>query len=343
MILRVGRHEAVAYMSVLEFVTSGGMASIGGDLPEGEQKVVNAVLKSFAEKLRKYAIALQVPASRLKVRQATYLFVGKDAGRYHVIFADAPGGNQLNYRDLTSHGRLELGGLAHQVRIEIGEVTWAFPFPVGLPAAELESHLDTIVQQYVNSILQVERKPEKTISPQSVAPPEIASGIEKFRVDYPNRRVAFIMMQFANTKAHEEIIRVLREGLDAHGITGLRADDKQYMDDLFPNVKAYMHESEFGVAVFERITADDFNPNVSLEVGYMLGMGKDVLLLKDRTLKTLPTDLTGRLYREFDTLDVTSTSPRSWTSGCRTRASPGSAVASNNSMQQTALRAAPQP
>lgn len=44
-----------------------------------------------------------------------------------------------------------------------------------------------------------------------------------------------------------------------------------------------MHGCEFGVAVFDRITEDDFNPNVTLEVGYMLGMGRNVLLLKDKT------------------------------------------------------------
>jgi nucleoside 2-deoxyribosyltransferase len=117
------------------------------------------------------------------------------------------------------------------------------------------------------------------------------------------------MMQFTSSPAHTEIVRVVKETLLKHGIVGLRADDKQYMDDLFPNVKVYMHACDFGLAIFERIEADDFNPNVSLEVGYMFGMGKDVLLLKDKTLSTLPTDLTGRLYREFDTRAAAATAP----------------------------------
>jgi len=297
-------------MSVLEFITSGGMAGVGGDLPDAEQNMVNEVLKAFAEKVRKQAIALQVPASKLKVRQATYLLVGKDTAKYHVIFAESPGGNQLNYRNLTAHGRLELGTLAHQIRIEVGDVVWGFSYPIDLPPDRLQAYLDAIVGQYVNSVLQVERKPGKKLSQEAVSQPEIASGLEKFKLDYPHGRVAFIMMQFTNSKAHEEIVQVLKKTLADHRITGLRADDKQYMDDLFPNVKVYMHACEFGVAVFERIMADDFNPNVSLEVGYMLGMGKDVLLLKDRTLKTMPVDLTGRLYREFNTLDVDASLPR---------------------------------
>ncbi len=94
-----------------------------------------------------------------------------------------------------------------------------------------------------------------------------------------------------------------------HGIVALRADDKEYMDDLFLNIKTYMHACDFGIAIFERITDDNFNPNVTLEVGYMLGMGKNVLLLKDKTLKALQTDLAGRLYKEFNTVEVEESIP----------------------------------
>jgi hypothetical protein len=41
----------------------------------------------------------------------------------------------------------------------------------------------------------------------------------------------------------------------------------------------------------------------------MLGMGKTVLLLKDKTLKYLQTDLTGKLYKQFDTTDIDNTMP----------------------------------
>jgi nucleoside 2-deoxyribosyltransferase len=57
------------------------------------------------------------------------------------------------------------------------------------------------------------------------------------------------------------------------------------------------------VAVFERIEADEFNPNVSFEVGYMKALNKPVCLLKDKTMRTLPTDLLGELYKSFDPQD----------------------------------------
>ena len=117
------------------------------------------------------------------------------------------------------------------------------------------------------------------------------------------------MMQFGKTKTHNEIVEAIRYALDSHGIMGVRADDKQYHDDLFPNVMTYLYGCGFGIAVFERIEAEEFNPNVSLEVGYMLALKKPVCLLKDRTLKTLHTDLIGKLYKVFDPQNSTETIP----------------------------------
>jgi len=151
----------------------------------------------------------------------------------------------------------------------------------------------------------------KKISDEAVSSPEIASGLEKFKTNYPaGITTAFIVMQFKGTKPHELIVNCIKDTLKNYNITGLRSDDKQYMDDLFQNVRVYMHACDFGIAVFDRITEDDFNPNVSLEVGYMFGIGKNVLLLKDKTLKSLPTDLTGKLYKEFDTTDIENTMPK---------------------------------
>jgi hypothetical protein len=296
-------------MSVIQFLMSGGMATIGGDLPEEERNEINAVIKSFGEKVRKYAITLQVPASLLAVQQCGFLLVGKDVSSYHAVFANVAGA-AIYYRDFTSFGRLELKSIAHQVRIEAGDVVWAFSFPLNVSAANLDDYIQKIVEQYVNTVLQTQKKPEKTISDEAVSTPEIASGLEKFKTDFPTgKKTAFIIMQFSETKPHKEIVKCIKGTLEKHNIYALRADHKEYMDDLFPNVKVYMHACDFGIAVFDRITEDDFNPNVSLEVGYMLGMGKNVLLLKDKTLKSLPTDLTGKLYKQFDTLDIVKTMP----------------------------------
>lgn len=133
------------------------------------------------------------------------------------------------------------------------------------------------------------------------APIEIQESLETFRKDYPDSsKVGFIMMKFGKTDTHEKIVNAVRRTLESKGLVGARSDDRQYHDDLYWNVLTYEYGCAFGIAVYERIEAEEFNPNVSLEVGYMLGLHKPVCLLKDRTLRSLHADLLGKLYKPFD-------------------------------------------
>jgi len=144
------------------------------------------------------------------------------------------------------------------------------------------------------------------------APVEIQDSLKRFREDYPDpKTTAFIMMRFRDTPEHNAIATAVKEALAAHGITGVRADERSYHTILFYNIETYLHGCSLGVAVFESIEATEFNPNVSLEVGYMFAMKKPVCLLKDKTIKTLPSDLVGHLYEPFDSYNpATTISPR---------------------------------
>lgn len=134
-----------------------------------------------------------------------------------------------------------------------------------------------------------------------MVPAEIRDSLAHFRTQHPDpSKTAFIMMQFGKSPPHVKIASAIKKALEERGIIGLRADDEMHHDDLYSNVLTYLHGCGFGVAVFERIETDVVNPNVSLEVGYMLAMDKPVCLLKDKTLKQLQADLVGKLYREFD-------------------------------------------
>jgi hypothetical protein len=168
------------------------------------------------------------------------------------------------------------------------------------PALELEldSRLNPVdcIYEYYASI-------ESTLTEGNMipAPPEIQDSLRKFQKAYTDpRRVGFVMMRFTSTRLHDEIVAAIKTCLAAHGLTALRADDTTYNDDVFPNILTYMHGRGFGIAVFERLNADDFNPNLSLELGYMMALAKPVCLLKDNTLKALHTDLVGKLYSPFD-------------------------------------------
>lgn len=135
-------------------------------------------------------------------------------------------------------------------------------------------------------------------------PVEIQNSLERFRSDHPNpSKAAFLMMRFDESPQQLAIQRAINDALARHGITALRADGRMYHRHLFYNIATYMHGCGMGVAVFERLKQDDFNPNISLEVGFMAALDKPLCLLKDSTLRCLQTDLVGWIYRPFDTYD----------------------------------------
>jgi len=141
-------------------------------------------------------------------------------------------------------------------------------------------------------------------------PVEIIESIEKFNVDYPSQqKTAFIIMKFGNDNIYTEISNIIKTALLPVGIIGLRADDKQYHGDLFYNISTYLHGCDFGIALYDRVDSENFNPNVSLEVGYLLAMNKPICLLKEKSLKALPTDLASKLYKEFDIHNLSDTIP----------------------------------
>lgn len=198
------------------------------------------------------------------------------------------------------------------------------------PRADLSAELDKVIFRYYNRndpTFEVERNAQHSsadfhrqfsnsgteafgASPSQV-PVAIQESIGEFRKAHPDpRKACFIMMKFGDTSAHQAIEDAIKLALKKHGLIGLLARDKEYCDELYPNIQTYLHGCGFGIAVFERIESDDFNPNVSLEVGYMLGLKRPVLLLKDKTLATLHTDLVGKLYRSFDPLHPESSIPK---------------------------------
>jgi protein-tyrosine-phosphatase len=124
-------------------------------------------------------------------------------------------------------------------------------------------------------------------------------------LDYPNSASnALLMMSFSNRPQQRKIRDTLRQTLSRYGKHVLRADEKAYAGSLWDNVKFYLDACELGIAVFDQLVTSDFNPNVSLELGYMLARQRKVLLLKERSLPPFPSDILGQLYKEFDIRNV---------------------------------------
>jgi len=141
--------------------------------------------------------------------------------------------------------------------------------------------------------------------PLDIAPHHVKGALLSFFADNPDfYKNVFLIMPFRETPFHKEIVTSLRGCLEELGYKPLRADDKPYSEDVLSNIEAYIHGSRFCIAVHERMLSDDHNPNVALEIGYVLGMKKKVCLLKEKTVKALPSDLQGRIYVEFNASNI---------------------------------------
>lgn len=125
--------------------------------------------------------------------------------------------------------------------------------------------------------------------------------LRNFLDDHPEPgRNVFIMMRFSVTDQMKQIHDAIVTGLAEHGMNAVRADDRDYTGDLWSNIEVYLTGCQYGIAVFENIDQRDYNPNVSLELGYLMGRAKRTLLLKEKRLPNMPSDVVHRLYKEFD-------------------------------------------
>jgi len=151
---------------------------------------------------------------------------------------------------------------------------------------------------------------DKEKQPDILIPPEIGDSLHRFQQAFSNENaVAFLMMRFVEGRPHKKITDTIKRTCADIGITVLRADDREFHSDLYWNIMTYCHGCALGIAVYERIETESFNPNISYEVGYLHALRKPVCILKDKTLRALHADLIGKLYRPFDPHNPESTIP----------------------------------
>lgn len=170
-----------------------------------------------------------------------------------------------------------------------------------------ESKIDEYTEEVISEVTSIKFSiyPEDvdmfSTNSSTILPEELNTPLKRFRKDFTiESKTAFLMMKFEDTPIQLNLIKVIEDSFSDYGIKLLRADTKWYADDLLTNIRTYMHGCDFGVAIFDRVKTEYFNPNVSLEIGYMMAMEKNVMLLKDSTLNSLQTDLVGKLYHEYD-------------------------------------------
>ncbi len=113
-------------------------------------------------------------------------------------------------------------------------------------------------------------------------------------------RNIFVIMRYGPDRMYKGLERAIKETVRSYGFEAKLARDMLFYGELWRNIEFFMKNSRYGIVIFERAMQPEFNPNVAVELGYMLGLGKYCLLLKEHSLPTLPTDVVGQLYESFE-------------------------------------------
>src|SRR5579859_524512 len=123
-------------------------------------------------------------------------------------------------------------------------------------------------------------------------------------------RNVFIMMRYREDTPLTNIVEVVSNALREHGLNPILAKAKRLHPELWSNVLACMEYARYGIVIFEDVDGShEFNPNIAIELGYMLARGRPCLILKDRRMAAVPTDIAGRVYDTFDSHNPEGTIP----------------------------------
>lgn len=124
----------------------------------------------------------------------------------------------------------------------------------------------------------------------------------------PFEKSVFVMMKFEDPKMEpwqrqcvRDIFDTIRLELVRYQLTARRADEKTAASSgqLWDNLCIYMLGCKYGLAVLEDHVLSELNPNVTLEYGFMKGLGRRVGVLKEAGFKSIRADMMGTLVRDF--------------------------------------------
>ena len=147
----------------------------------------------------------------------------------------------------------------------------------------------------------------QTIPPE-LAPVALVPGIEAFLREYPFDGNVFAITRYPRPEFAGdpigEAIEVARATLKPFGLTLHLASDRKIVDELWPNVAAFMWACRYGIAFVEDRVKEGVNKNVLIETGAMLATGRRCALLLDTvSVPKMPTDLIGHIREDIDIAD----------------------------------------
>jgi len=139
--------------------------------------------------------------------------------------------------------------------------------------------------------------------------PDRHYGIERYLSEFHNAgtfdQSVFIMTKYPDGSTPEDraltnVIRSVQAAVAGCGMIPRLASDRSFHDRLWTNVQIYMLGCRHGIAIVESKYRAELNPNIAMEWGWMTGMGRSVLYLRERTFSHARADWDGLLHDTFD-------------------------------------------
>lgn len=124
------------------------------------------------------------------------------------------------------------------------------------------------------------------------------SRMEAFLQERPFDKTVFIMVRYRETT--KALIEATKQALADNNLFGVVASEHHLTDDLYNPVACLLCCSR-GIAIFDRAEKKEkFNPNVAYELGMLHLLGRECLILKHNSLKSLQTDILMKIYTPFN-------------------------------------------
>ena len=286
----------------------GGHIMGEGNLNENDEGKVLSVLQALSKAMSNIYITHRLTRDQTPFLRPSNLICVLAVDQFHLVVDNVaiPGAPYHRYIDQRELGTpIPLKDIVESAR----GLGFSRPIGISLPISVLDGNENTLENAIIplanNICIQLAEagRIERLDIPQGFQ--HLRRYLADFLRDHPDPDSnVFLMMRFKDGIQYDSIKNVLKEKFGEFGLFVLRADDKDYTGDLWENVCLYMIGCKYGIAVFDEIDEREFNPSVALELGFMMAHDKRCLILKDKRMPKMPTDIVGKLYKLFDTYDI---------------------------------------
>ena len=182
-----------------------------------------------------------------------------------------------------------------------------------LKSAMSAAKKDELAQRIADRIAESRRGVEGLLEDFAAFPPRHARHapfLEAFAKNGSFDRSVFIMTKFADpTKPAvtdpqlQAVIDAVRAAVTKAQHVPRVASDQDYHARLWDNVELHLLGCRQGIAIVEDKVLPELNPNVAIEWGWMVGMGRRVLYLRETGFQRQRADWNGLIESTFDWAD----------------------------------------